>query len=131
MIKVNCSELSGKTKLALAEAISETLDGTGIALLDGNCIAIDILSGPDIGADQLQDILRSSISGLKDASAYRVEIDSKRIAVRSSVPASSDEKRVEEGLPPGLFKCTVCGFVTTSDQGYHDHLRIHDLIRGL
>ena len=131
MIKVDCSELSGETKLTLAEAISEALGGSGIALLDGNGIAIDTLSGPDIGVDEIQSILKSYISGRKDASAYRVESDGKHLVVHSSVPVSAKEKRVEEKLPPGLFHCPVCGFVTTSEDGYHDHLRIHDLIRGI
>ena len=131
MIKVDCSELSGETKLAMAEAISEGLNGTGVALLDGNYIAIDTLSGPDIGTDQVKSILRLYISGRKDASAYTVESDSKHIAVRYSMPVSTQEKRVENRLPPGLFQCPVCGFVTTSEDGYHDHLRIHDLIRGI
>jgi hypothetical protein len=131
VIKVDCSELSGETKLAMAGAISEGLNGTGVALLDGNYIAIDTLSGPDIGTDRVQSILRSYISGRKDASAYRVESDSKHIVVRSSVPVSTQEKRIVDRLPPGLYQCPVCGFVTTSEDRYHDHLRIHDLIRGI
>jgi hypothetical protein len=103
MIKVDCSELRGETKLAVAEAISEGFNGTGVALLDGNYIAIDTLSGPDIGTDRVQSILRSYISGRKDASAYRVESDHKHIVIRSSVPVSAQEKRVENRLPPGLF----------------------------
>ncbi len=131
MIKVDCSELSGETKLAMAEAISNGLNGMGVALLDGKYIAIDTLSGPDVGADLVQSILRSYIDGRKDASAYRIESDGKHIVVHSSVSMSPQEKRVEDRLPPGLFQCPVCGFVTTSEDGYHDHLRIHDLIRGV
>lgn len=131
MIKVDCSELSGEAKLALAEAISEELGGAGMALLDGNDIAIDTLSGPDIGLDRLQTVLKSCLSGMKDASEYRVESDGKRMAVRSSVPVSEKEKRVEDKLPPGLFQCPVCGFIATSEDGYQNHLRMHDLIRGV
>ena len=131
MIKVDCSELSGEAKLALAEAISEGLGGAGVALLDGNDIAIDTLSGPDISLDRMLTVLKSSLSGMKDASAYRVESDGKHIAVRSSVLVSEKEKRVEDRLPPGLFQCPVCGFVTTSEDGYQNHLRMHDLIRGV
>jgi hypothetical protein len=131
MIKVDCSELSGKAKLTLAEAISEGLGGSGLALLDGNGIAIDALSGQEIAVDEIQSILKAYISGRKDASPYTVERDGAHLVVHSSVPVSAREKRVEERLPPGLFKCSVCGFVTTSQDGYQDHLRIHDLIRGL
>lgn len=131
MIKVDCSELSGETKVAIAEAISEGLGGAGVALLDGDYVAIDTLSGPDIGADRVQSILRSYISRRKDASLYRVESDGKHLAVRSSLALSPKEKRVEDKLPPGLFQCPVCGFVTTSEGSYQDHLRIHDLLRGV
>ncbi len=131
MIKVDCSELSGKTKLALAEAISEGLAGSGVALLDGDKIAIDALSGPDVGVDRIQSILTSYFSRMKDSSEYTVESDGKHIAVRSSVPVAPREKRVEDRLPPGLFQCPVCGFVSTSKDSYDDHLRMHDLIRGV
>jgi len=131
MIKVDCSELSGETKLAIAEAISNGLDGKGVALLDGNYVAIDTLSGPDVGADRVQFILKTYISGRKDASTYWVEGDSKHIVVHCSMVVPSKEKRVEERLPPGLFQCPVCGFVTTSEDSYHDHLRLHDMIRGV
>jgi hypothetical protein len=131
MIKVDCTELSGETKLALAEAITKGLEGAGVALLDGKYIAIDTLSGPEIGADRVQSILRSYIAGRKDASAFTVESDNQHVVVRSSARVSTREKRVEDRLPPGLFQCPVCGYVTTSEDAYHDHLRIHDLIRGV
>ena len=118
-------------KLAVAEAISTGLNGTGVALLDGNYVAIDTLSGPDIGADREQSILRSYISGRKDATEYTIEGDGKHVVVHSAASVPPKEKRVEERLPPGLFQCPVCGFVTTSEDGYHDHLRLHDLIRGV
>ena len=62
---------------------------------------------------------------------FRVVSDGKHIVVHSSVFVSPKERRVEDKLPPGLFQCQVCGFVTTSEDGYQDHLRIHDLIRGV
>jgi hypothetical protein len=130
MIKVDCSELSGETKLAIAVVISNALNGTGVALLDGNNIVIDTLSGPEIGADRVEPTLRSYISGREDASAYNVESDGQHIVVRSSVPVSARAKRVEDRLPPGLLQCPACGFVTMSKDRYNDHLRIHDLIRG-
>lgn len=131
MIKVDCSELSGESKLAFAEAISEGLDGAGLALLDGDFIVLDTLSGPNVSADRVQSILSSYISELKDASAYRIESGGKHIVIHSSVTVSPREKRIEDRLPPGLLKCPACGFVTTSEHEYQNHLRIHDLVRGL
>jgi hypothetical protein len=131
MIKVDCSELRGEVKLALAEAISEGLGGSGVALLDGDYVAIDALSGPDVGAARVQSIVSSYLSTRKDASAYRVESDGQRVVVHSSAQVTAQQKRVEDKLPPGLFQCPVCGFVTTSDDAYQYHLRMHDLVRGV
>ena len=131
MIKIDCSELSGEVKLALAEAVSEGLRGSGIALLDGDFVAIDPLSGPGVSVARVQSVVKSYLSSRKDASTYRVENVGEHLAVRSSVAVPAKEKRVEDRLPPGLFQCPVCGFMTTSEEGYQDHLRMHDLIRGV
>lgn len=131
MIKVDCSELNGATRLALAEAISDELRGKGVALLDGDDIAIDTLSGPEVGAAQIQSLVRSYLSGRKDESAYGVEAEGNKIVVHSSVPVSAQEKKVPEVLPPGLLQCPACGFLTTSQDQYDDHLRMHDLLRGV
>lgn len=131
MIKADCSELSGATKLALAEAISDRLGGKGVALLDGNDIAIDTLSGPEPGASRIQSIVASYLSGRKDASAYRIEDRGNLIVVHSSVAVSAQEKKVSSKLPPGLLQCPDCGFLTTSQDKYEDHLRLHDLMRGV
>jgi len=130
MTKVDCSELSGETKVAIAVAISNGLNGAGVALLDGNNIVIDTLSGPEIEADRVEPILRSYISGREDASAYNVESDGQHIAVRSTVPVSPRAKRVGDRLPPGLLQCPSCGAIMASKESYDDHLRLHDLIRG-
>ncbi len=131
MIKVNCSELSGTLKLALAEAISQGLEGSGVALLDGDYVAIDTLSGPAIGAIRIRSLVDSYLSSRKDASVYRTEEKGESIIVHSSVPASAQEKKVVEKLPPGLLQCPDCGYLTTSQEQYEDHLRMHDLMRGV
>ena len=129
MIKVNCSELSGETKLAMAEAISKGLSGTGVALLDGDYVAIDTLSGPDISPERIRSILTSYISERKDASMYRGESDGKHIVVHSTRPASRQDKLVEDRLPPGLFQWEVCWFVMTSEDVYVVYIMIDYLMR--
>ncbi|MDE1852542.1 MAG: hypothetical protein KGI38_02210 [Thaumarchaeota archaeon] len=131
MIKVDCSDLSGMTKLGLAEAISDGLGGKGIALLDGKDIAIDTLSGPELGIARIQSMVVSYLSGRKDASAYSVEDKGNLIVVHSSAVVSAQEKKVSSVLPPNLLQCPDCGFLTTSQNQYEDHLRIHDLMRGI
>lgn len=131
MIKVDCSELSGATKLALAESISDGLGGKGVALLDGNDIAIDTLSGPELGAARIQSLVTSYLSGRKDKSAYHIEDKGNLIVVHSSETVSTHEKKVSSQLPPGLLQCPNCGFLTESQDAYQDHMRWHDLMRGI
>jgi len=131
MFKVNCSELSGVMKLALAEAISGGLGGSGVALLDGDYVAIDTLSGPEIGAVRIRSLVGSYLSSRSDASVYHLEEKGDSIIVHSSAPVSAREKRVVESLPPGLLQCPDCGYLTTSEEKYEDHLRMHDLMRGI
>jgi len=131
LIKIDCSELSGETKLAMAEAISNGLGGTGVALLDGNKIAIDSLSGPEIGAARIQSLVKSYLLTRKDASNYRIEDSGDLIIVHSSIQVSEKEKKTKELLPPGLLQCPTCGYLATSQNQYEDHLRIHDLMRGI
>ncbi len=131
VIRIDCSELSGEMKLALAEAISEGLDGRGVALLSGGSIAIDLLRGPEVTPTFLESLAQSYLSKRKDASAYRVEVNGESVIVHSLIPVSAQEKKVQDKLPPGLHQCPVCGFVTASEGEYENHLRIHDILRGI
>lgn len=123
MIKVDCSELDGKTKLALAEAISEGLGGKAVALLEGDYIAIDSLSGQDVDVERVKSAVGSYLSQRRDASAFTVGTEDRHLVVQSSVPVSKEEKRVKDELPPGFFQCPVCGFVANSKDEYNSHLR--------
>jgi hypothetical protein len=131
MIKIDCSELSGDVKLALAESVSEGLRGSGIALLDGNGIAVDQMPGRNLQADEIGSLVRGFFSSRKDAKEYSFEREGEVIVVHSVEPVPKDKKRVSEVLPPNLFQCPVCGFVSTSKEEYEDHIRMHDYIRGL
>ncbi len=131
MIKVDCSELSGATKLALASAISDGLQGSGIALLRGNNIVIDRLSEHELGIAELQSVVKSYFSSRKDASTYRIEGKGDSIVVHSTELIPDQEKKTPSELPSGLVQCPVCGFVTTSQEKYHAHIRMHDIMRGI
>jgi hypothetical protein len=115
----------------MAEAISNGLGGAGVALLDGSKIAIDSLSASEIGAAQIQSLVKSYLSTRKDAAKYRVEGSGNLIVVHSSIQVSEKEKKTKEVLPPGLLQCPTCGYLATSQNQYEDHLRIHDLMRGI
>ncbi len=131
MIKVDCSELSGATKLALASAISDGLHGSGIALLRGNDIVIDRLSEREVGIAELQSVVKSYFSSRNDAPNYHIEGKGDSIVVRSIEPVTEQERKTPNELPPGLIQCPVCGFVTNSQGKYDAHIRMHDIVRGI
>jgi hypothetical protein len=131
MIEVDCSELSGDAKLKLAVSISEGLEGTGIALLNGDDIVVDQLSGRKVENKEVQSLVEGFFSSGKKASLYRVESIGSTIVVHSAEPVPADRKKVTNSLPPGFFQCSVCGFVAASKAKYDNHVRMHDLMRGL
>jgi hypothetical protein len=131
MLKVDCSELSGATKLALASAISEELRGSAVALLTGHDVVIDALSGRPVTAARLRSAVESFFNRRNDSSNYRTETRGDSIVVHSSERLTEEEKRVPTRLPPGFIQCPVCGFVTTLEGKYKTHLRMHDMMRGI
>jgi hypothetical protein len=48
LIEVDCSEPTGDEKLALASAFSESLEGSGLALIKGDNIVVDQLTSSRI-----------------------------------------------------------------------------------
>lgn len=131
MLKIDCSELAGDLKLALAEAVSAGLAGSGIALLDGDYIVIDELSKPAVNMLKLRTVVQSYLASRTDASTFKVEEAGNSVVVHSTIPVTTKEKRVKDQLPPGLFQCPVCGYVSTSEDAYQLHLRMHDYVRGI
>jgi hypothetical protein len=130
LIKIDCSELSGSTRLSLAFAVSDGLGGEGVALLRDNGIVIDELSGHGATSARVQAMVESFFSELEDAASYRVEGKDETVVVHSTKPVSEQDKKTPS-LPPGFIQCPVCGFLTTSEGKYQTHLRMHDFMRGL
>ncbi|MGP8056566.1 MAG: C2H2-type zinc finger protein [Nitrososphaerales archaeon] len=118
-------------KVALASAISDDLEGSGIALIKGEEIAIDKVTEAEVGTSKLFEMVKDFISNQKDSAEYLVDVTNDVVNVRSRRPLSEAKKG--QGTPPlpGLFQCPVCGYVTPFKEKYDLHIRSHDLIRGL
>jgi hypothetical protein len=131
LIEVDCSELTGDEKLALASAFSESLEGSGLALIKGDNIVVDQLTSRRIEAERIVSIIREFTSKRKQSSLYSVEVDGDTIVVHSPDPIAALRKKATNGLPPNVLQCPACGFITSSQEKYDFHLRSHDILRGL
>jgi hypothetical protein len=126
MILVDCSELSADEKLALASQLSDKLEGVAVALVKGEDIVLDPLSGERPAPSAVKDSVADFISRRKDAAHYAVELDGERIVVRSADPIPALRKKKQNQLPPNLKPCPFCGFVTQ----YEDLLMLHTRLHG-
>jgi len=125
VILVDCSELSADEKLALATQISDSLEGVAIALVKGENIFLDELSGEKPDASAVKDAITGFISRRKDAEHYSVEMVGERIIVHSADPVSAMRKKAQNRLPPNLLQCPYCAFVTEHEELLTVHARAH------
>ena len=126
MTKVDCSELTQDEQLALAASISYALQGKSFALVNGNSIVIDRISGPELEAAQLMHLVEKFVSKRKDANHYSVERRGNLIVVRSPDPIATNRTRTRYRMPPGVCQCPTCGLILPKGR-YQLHLRSHDL----
>ncbi len=125
VVFIDCSELSADEKLALASQISDRLGGAAIALVKGEDIVLDQLSGEKPDQSVVKDAVIHFISRRKKAEDYSVEVIGERIIVHSADPIASMRKKRQKRLPPNLQQCPFCGFVTPYEELYTVHLRAH------
>jgi hypothetical protein len=131
MLEVDCSELTQEEQLALATSISDELQGKSFALVRGNSVVIDWISGPRLDATQMVHLVEEFVSKRKDASYYRVERQKDKVVVHSPDPIAANRTRTRHRVPPGVYQCPTCGLILPDEGKYQIHLRTHDLIRGL
>lgn len=131
MIKVDCSELTQDEQLALAASISDELQGKSLALVNGDSIVIDWISGPKLDAAQLVRLVGKFVSKRKDANHYAVEKLEDEIVVHSPDPLAAKKTRTHYHSPPGAYQCPACGLILPDEGKYRTHVRTHDLIRGI
>jgi hypothetical protein len=128
LIAIECREMDLDEQLALASAVSDGLDGRGMALVKDDKIVIDELSR--VSASDVASIVRSFVSKRTDPSHYSVEVDGDSIMVHTPDPLSRSRGRKDTGelLPPNVLKCPFCSFITPYQEMYNVHIRSHGFV---
>ena len=128
MIEVNCSEMTVDEQIALASAISDGLEGRGVALVKDASIVVDPIAG-SISQGEVLGLIRGFVSKRKEAKRYSVEAEGESIIVNTPDPLARSRGRKDTGqlLPPNLLKCPFsgCGFVTPYPEVMEVHVRTH------
>ncbi len=127
MIKIDCSELSADEKLALASMVSDSLEGRAILLSKGEDIVLDNLTEQAVGVDEVRGLVERFVQKREDHSEYAVEVERDLITVRSPDPIAAKRNQREKLLPPNVFQCPFCPYVTTSEGLYRTHSTLHFL----
>lgn len=154
--RIDCSELTMDEELALASAISDSLNGEGIALVDGEKIVIDSFGKGQLDEGAIESVISEFVTHRKGHELYSVERVGDSLVVHSADPVASSQKRATEKLPPNLLKlgdslvvdspdpaasqkrtteklppnlyeCPFCPFVTPYEELYVVHTRLHGL----
>jgi len=128
VIQVECKEMTLDEQLALAAAISDGLDGRGVALVKDDKIVLDSMSNA-VTTGEVLAVVRAFVSRRKDAEHYSVDSNGEDIVVHTPDPLSRSRGRKDSGqwLPDNLMKCpwSGCGFVTPYQELYAIHVRSH------
>ena len=122
---IDCAELTMNEELALASAISDSLDGLGLALIDGSKIIFDAIEEGQIDEKAIESVVSEFIAHRKEGRYYSVERIGGSLVVHSADPVAAPRRRVTEKLPPNLYKCPFCSFVTPYEEMYAVHSRSH------
>jgi len=125
LVEVDCKELKPDEQLTLAGAITEFLGGKGLALAKGRRIVIDDLSSSKIEVETIRRAVSQFLAHRKDAEHYSLENEGDTIVVHSPDPVATAHPERMEQLPPNLFKCPYCSFVTQYEEAYIVHTRAH------
>lgn len=125
MLLIDCTELSADEKIALASQISDTMDGLAIALVKGENVVLDSLTDQKPDFERVKGAVADFISRRKDAEHYSMEADGERIMVHSADPVAAQSRKRQNKLPPNLFQCMYCAFVTEHQELLTVHERAH------
>jgi hypothetical protein len=115
-------------ELALAGEITESLRGAAIALPKGEKIVIDSITGPPPDVRLVEAAVEDFVRRRRDAADYSVEMRGDTIVVHSPDPIAASHRARPERLPPNLFKCPFCPFVTPYEELYVVHYRSHGYV---
>ncbi len=125
MIEIDCSELTADEQLALAGAITEALQGSGMAFVKGKMIALDALAGSPIDEKTVESAVGRFVARRQHSEWYSTERQGDRFIVHSADPVAAKRPSRPKGLPPNLYKCPFCPFVTPYEEAYVVHYRAH------
>ena len=124
-LDVDCSELSTDEELALAEHLTGFLSGRAVALVNNGKIVFDIISGSQLDAGEVETAVRDFIGRRNDSHLYSVERAGDSIVVHPPDPIASSRMRRPATMPPNVYQCPFCGFVTPYKEVYQTHSVIH------
>ena len=153
---IDCGELTMDEELALASAISDSLNGQGVALVDREKVVIDFFGKGQLDETTVETVVSAFVTEKKGRELYSVERVGDSLVVHSADPVAASRKRATEKLPhnllklgdsllvnssgpaasrkrttekvpPNLFKCPFCSFVTPYEELYTVHTRWHGL----
>jgi hypothetical protein len=128
LIEVDCSQISADEELALAAELNGALKGRAICFINHGKIVFDSLSAERLDADAVERAVRDFVARRNDAEHYSVERIDESILVRSPDPIAASHRRRIEELPPNVYKCPFCPFVTPYQELYVVHYRSHGFV---
>ncbi len=116
--------------LALASAISDGLEGKGVAIVKDDKILVDQLSGSKISVAAVVSVVEGFVARRKDPTNYSLEVSKSDIIVHSRSLPKAGGKGTIRRLPPGFLQCSLCGFLTRDQEHLTIHIRqAHEVIR--
>ena len=127
MIQVDCKELSEDEQLALTGEITEAMKGQAISFVKGDKIVFDDLSDRPLDPAVIEAAVKDFVSRRRDHDLYSVDMTGDTIVVHSPDPMAHHSRRTEK-LPPNLFMCPFCPFVTPYQELYVVHYRSHGFV---
>lgn len=128
MIQVDCNELTSDEELALTAELTEALKGKGMAFVKGRVIVFDDFGPSPLDEGAIESAVRDFISRRKDAQHYSCERRSDTLVVHSPDPIAAAKRRKPKGLPPNVYQCPFCPFITPYQELYVVHYRSHGFV---
>ncbi len=99
MLRVDCKELSEDEELALASSISDSMEGTAVALIRDGEIVIDVFEADKVSVVLVAGLVKDFVSRRKDSSLYSVESEGDKVVVHSPDPLVGTRRRKPGTLP--------------------------------
>ena len=127
MIHVDCSRFM-RFELELAAYLSEKLDGSAIALVRDKDIIIDQIFGADVASPSaLVSAVDSFFVDRSIAGECSARLDGEKIVIFAPEGYAKAKDGEKSNLPPNVYQCAHCGYITQDETTYRLHERSHTL----